>query len=352
MGGAQHRLSSRSSPLPDPVDLSTLWVIMPRPLLVAWLLSGAALLSPAEAAEPRHTVVPSWPALPEGHSLGQCVGVGVDARNRVFVFHRSGRTWSQPFPAEPIAAATVSVIDGSTGKLLDAWGAGEFILPHGLSIDGKGNVWLTDVGLHQVFKYSPEGRKLLTLGEARVPGADAGHFDLPTDVAVLPDGSFYVSDGYRNTRVVKFSAQGQYESEWGTKGDGPGQFDLPHGITVDAAGRIYVCDRSNSRIQVFDEAGAFLQQWKGPHVGRPYGIGTGPNGHLYLVDGGDPADKPDRQGKVVELDASGTVIDTFSGPGLSPGRLQLGHDLAIGPDGAVYVAEATGKRVQKFVRRG
>jgi len=103
---------------------------------------------------------------------------------------------------------------------------------------------------------------------------------------------------------------------------------------------------------VFDGAGKSLQQWKGPHVGRPYGIGTAPNGRLFLVDGGDPADKPEHRGKVVELDAAGTVIGTFSGPGLSPGRLQLGHDLAIGPDGAVYVADAAGKRVQKFVREG
>src|SRR5690606_40201954 len=139
--------------------------------------------------------------------------------------HRSGRTWSKSFPSGPIAADTVSIIDGNTGALLDSWGAGAFLLPHGLTIDSQGNVWLTDAGLHQVFKYSAEGKKLLTLGEAGVSGSDAGHFNLPTDVAVRPDGSFYVSDGYGNTRVVKFSAEGVYEFEWGSKGDQPGQFD-------------------------------------------------------------------------------------------------------------------------------
>ncbi len=318
--------------------------------LLGWALVWSGALT-AASAESRHVVVPGWPTLPKELVLGQCVGVGVDAANRVFVFHRSGRKWSQPFPEDPIAAATVSVFDGNTGTLLQSWGAGRFLLPHGLTIDPHGNVWLTDVALQQVFQFTPEGKLLLTLGEARVPGADASHFNLPTDVAVLADGSCYVSDGYRNTRVVKFSAGGRYEFEWGTKGSEPGQFVLPHGITLDALGRVYVCDRTNSRIQIFDGNGAFLQQWKGTQIGRPYGIGTGPEGHLFLVDGGDPAQKIEERGKIVELDRMGTVIDSFSGPGLAPGLIQLGHDLAVGPDGAVYVAEATGQKVQKFVVR-
>ncbi len=321
-------------------------------VVTALLFAFSLIQLQSASAEPHHKVVPGWPILTNPQSLGQCVGVAVDPNNRVFVFHRSGRTWSNPAPAEPIPADTVSVFDGATGALIDSWGAGRFLLPHGLSIDSRGKVWLTDVGLHQVFQFTPEGKELLVLGEARVPGADKAHFDLPTDVAVLPDGSFYVSDGYRNTRVVKFDAAGHYDFEWGTKGSGPGQFDLPHGLTLDVAGRVYVCDRSNSRIQVFDARGSFLSQWKGPRMGRPYGIGTAPDGHLFVVDGGNPADPAERQGKVVKLDPAGKVIDTFSGPGFAPGRLQLGHDVALGPDGAVYVSEAAGKRVQKFVTAG
>lgn len=311
---------------------------------ILWLAASAL-------AQPYHEVVSDWPKLPEGHVLGLCAGVGVDAQNRVFVFHRSGRKWSNPFPQETISQPTVSVIDGGSGRLLATWGQNLFIMPHGLTVDNEGNLWLTDVGLHQVFKFTPEGELLLTLGERAVPGGDHTHFNLPTDVAVLRDGSFYVSDGYKNTRVMKFSAEGQFEFEWGTKGKGNGEFNLPHGVAVDAQGRVIVCDRENERLQLFDAKGGFLHEWRGPQIGKPYGVGMGPNGHVFVIDGGSPSLKPAERGKAVELDASGTVIDTFGSSGSGPGQFQLGHDIAIGPDGAVYVAEGTGARVQKFVRR-
>ena len=152
--------------------------------------------------------------------------------------------------------------------------------------------------------------------------------------------------------MVKFTADGQYEFEWGTKGDAPGQFNLPHGIAVDARGRVFVCDRTNSRIQVFDARGKFVDQWKGPQIGRPYGVAVAANGHVFLIDGGDPAQNESERGKAVELDAEGRVLDTFGAFGKEPGQFQLGHDIAVGPDGSVYVAEGAGKRVQKFVRKG
>ncbi|OYW31385.1 MAG: hypothetical protein B7Z47_01250 [Chthoniobacter sp. 12-60-6] len=305
----------------------------------------------AALAQSRHEVVPDWPHLPEGLVLGLCAGVGVDAQNRVFVFHRSGRAWSNPFPKETIAAPTVSVFNGATGRILSTWGGNRFIMPHGLTVDHAGNLWLTDVGLHQVFKCSPEGKVLLTLGEAGVPGNDPTHFNLPTDIAVLKDGSFYLSDGYKNTRVMKFAADGRFEFEWGTKGSEPGEFHLPHGIAVDAQGRVIVCDRENERLQVFTAKGAFLHEWKGPQLGKPYGIETGPDGHLFVIDGGSPSLKRQERGKAVELDSSGMVLDTFGSYGKAAGQFQLGHDIAVGPDGAVYIAEGTGARVQKFVRR-
>jgi peptidylamidoglycolate lyase len=318
-----------------------------------WVLAAISVLArpSVDAAEPRHAVAPDWPALPKDHVLGLCAGVGVDSHNRVFVFHRCGRQWSNPFPKEPIAQPTVSVIDGPTGRLLASWGAGQFVMPHGLTIDHEDNVWLTDVGLHQVYKFTDDGRLLLALGERGKPGADHAHFNLPTDVAVLRDGSFYVSDGYKNTRVLKFTADGRFEFEWGTKGAGPGQFDLPHGVAVNAAGSVFVCDRSNSRVQVFDAMGKFLDQWKGPHIGRPYGVAVDADGHILIVDGGEPSLKKSERGKAVELDAAGQVLDTFGSYGTEPGQFQMGHDIAVGPDGAVYVAEGAGQRVQKFVRR-
>lgn len=314
-------------------------------------IACALLLFVSPLARAQHEVVEGWPRLPEGHVLGLCAGVGVDAQNRVFVFHRSGRKWSNPFPKEPIKEPTVSIFDGVTGKLLATWGENRFIMPHGLTIDSGGHVWLTDVGLHQVFKCTPEGKVLLTLGEAAVPGADARHFNLPTDVAVLADGSFYVSDGYKNTRVVKFSATGEFEFQWGSKGRGEGEFNLPHGIAIDPQGRVIVCARENERLQLFDAHGGFIAAWKGPQLGKPYGIAAAPDGYVFIIDGGSPSVRTEQRGKAVELDARGTVIDTFGSLGQAPGQFQLGHDIAIGPDGAIYVAEGTGARVQKFVRK-
>lgn len=314
-------------------------------VILCWLLTVIA------NAQSHPEVVPGWPQLPEGHVLGLCAGVGVDAQNRVFVFHRSGRKWSNPFPKDAIQEPTVSVFDGPTGKLLSSWGENRFIMPHGLTVDHKGMLWLTDVGLHQVFRCTPEGKVLLTLGEAGVPGNDKTHFNLPTDVAVLPDGSFYVSDGYKNTRVVKFTAAGKFDFEWGRKGKDDGQFNLPHGIAVDAQGRVIVCDRENERLQVFDAKGAFLEVWKSPGIGKPYGVDVGASDRIHIIDGGSPSLKREQRGKAVVLDAQGKVIESYGGFGGAPGEFQLGHDIAVGPDGAVYVAEGTGARVQKFVRK-
>ena len=300
-------------------------------------------------AEPRYEVVPEWPALPEDQSLGLCAGIGVDSHGDVFVFHRNARVWATPFPEEPIPEPTVTVLDGRTGKVLSTWGAGEFIMPHGLTLDHEDNVWLTDVGRQQVFKYTHDGRLLLTLGEREEPGDDQTHFNFPTDVAVLPDGSFYVSDGYHNTRVVKFDAQGHYQFEWGGKGEEPGKFNLPHGIALDSRGRVYVCDRSNARLQVFDSTGKFLAEWKGSQIGRPYGVSVGTNDHIFIVDGGDQIARQPGRSKAVELDPEGKVVATFGSYGEEPGQFRLGHDIAVARDGAVYIAEGKGRRVQKFI---
>jgi peptidylamidoglycolate lyase len=165
-------------------------------------------------------------------------------------------------------------------------------MPHGLTIDAHDNVWLTDVALQQVYKFSPEGELLLTLGERGEVGNDERHFDRPTAVAVAGDGSFYVSDGYKNSRVIKFSADGKFLFQWGTKGTGPGQFDLPHWVALDSAGRVYVADRENQRIQVFDSTGHYLAQWAGKQFGRPYSIAVDRSGMAYVADGGRPAGWP------------------------------------------------------------
>jgi len=316
----------------------------------------AAVFSVTVEAEPaggieRYEVVHGWPQLPPGEILGQATGVGTDSKGDVWVFHRAGRTWEEPFPTEPIPRTTVWVFDANTGQLIKSWGAGLFIMPHGLTIDRDGNVWLTDVGLQQVFKFSPDGRILMTVGEARVAGTDDKHFDKPTDVAVAADGTFFVSDGYGNSRVLHFAADGTLVKAWGTKGAGPGEFDLPHGITIDSAGRVLVADRSNARVQVFDQTGRYLAQWRSPELGRPYALVAARAGRYVVADGGDQPDVPPDRSGVAVTDEDGHVLERIGRFGNYDGQFRLAHDIAAAADGTVYVVDAWGQRVQKFVPR-
>jgi peptidylamidoglycolate lyase len=318
--------------------------------LAAGLLAATVGAQPVKAVE-RYEVVHGWPELPPGEILGQATGVGIDSKGNVWVFHRAGRTWQEPFPADPIQGTTVWVFDAHTGRLLKSWGAGLFIMPHGLTVDRDDNVWLTDVGLQQVFKFSPDGRLLMALGEAGVAGNDETHFDKPTDVAVAADGSFFVSDGYGNSRVLHFSADGKLLKTWGTKGNGPGEFDLPHGIVIDERGRVLVADRSNARMQVFDQSGKFLDQWHGVQLGRPYAAAVGQKSRVFVADGGDQPTAPPDRGGVAVVGTDGLLVTRFGRFGNYDGQFRLAHDIAVAKDGAVYVVDAWGQRVQKFVPR-
>jgi DNA-binding beta-propeller fold protein YncE len=298
--------------------------------------------------------VHGWPVLPEGEVLGSVAGVGVDSHGDVFVFHRAGRTWpdSDVLDLSPISQPTVDVFEGHTGVLLKRWGANLFAMPHGLTIDFRDNVWLTDVALQQVYEFSPSGHLLLTLGERGVAGADARHFNRPTAVAVARDESFYVSDGYKNTRVMKFSSDGKFLFQWGTKGTGPGQFDLPHWVALDAAGNVYVADRGNQRIQVFDSAGHYLSQWAGKQLGRPYAIAIDKGGKAYLADGGDQPDGPPDRSAWVLARLDRIPVTRVRRFGNYDGQFEMAHSIAVDAEGAVYVGDITGARVQKFVTSG
>ena len=308
--------------------------------------------APLRAPAPGYHVVHGWPVLPEGRILGSVSGCAVDSHDDVLVFHRNERIWpdSDVLSVVPITQPTVTLFDGRTGRVVADWGANFFAMPHGLSVDRNDNLWLTDVALQQVFKFSHDGKPLLTIGERAIAGDDMRHFNRPTEVAVAADGSFYISDGYINTRVMKFSPNGTFLLQWGTKGVGPGQFDLPHGVALDEVGRVYVSDRGNARVQIFDPTGKYIGEWKGKDIGRPYDVAIAADGTVVIADGGDEA-PPDRSG-VVLLRRDGSVRQRFGRWGNYDGQFEVAHCVAVSRSGAVYVGDMTGGRIQKFVRDG
>lgn len=283
-----------------------------------------------------YQVVHGWPQLPENDSLGQVTGVSVDSHNRVFISHRG--------------ANKVRAFDGETGEQVVSWDDTLFNNLHDIEVDSEDNLWVTDAGNHQVYKFSNDGELLMTIGEKEVNGNDHDHLGGPTGVTVLPSGDFYISDGYGNNRVVKFNKEGQYLTEWGQLGETPGDFNLPHGIASDNKNRVYVADRSNSRIQVFDSEGEFLYEWISKENGRPWGMSVGDDGYLYVIYGGELKEAPPERNVAVKMDLNGAVLETWGRFGKYNGQLYWGHDIAVGKDGAVYVSDVNlGMRVQKFV---
>lgn len=306
---------------------------------------------PATAGQGGYRVVHGWPLLPEGRILGSAAGVAVNPGGEVFVFHRATRVWSEPLPTDALTAPTIAVFDSKTGRFLRDIAAGIFAMPHGLSVDPDGNLWATDVALHQVIKLAPDGRVLLTLGTRGEPGDDGQHFNRPTQVGFARDGTILVADGYRNTRIARFSPDGRFLGQWGTPGNGPGQFNTPHGIAIDSAGKVYVADRQNDRVQVFSPEGKLLAIWASPQIGRPYGVAVLGHNRFAIADGGEqPVSGPDRSALVI-VDGTGRVIERVGRFGNQDGQFRMAHHLAADRNGAIYVVDITGQRVQKFVRR-
>lgn len=297
-------------------------------------------------------VVHGWPSYPAGFLIGDGSGVAATRDGEVLAFHRANRQWVDPLPLDPIAGSTLIAFDARTGRTLRQWAGGMFALPHGLSVDGQKNVWVTDIALQQVFKLSPEGQVLLTLGERGVAGNDERHFNRPTDVLAMPDGGFYVSDGYGNARVMKFDSNGRFQFEWGSPGSGPGQFKTPHSLALLSDGSIAVADRNNSRIQIFDQRGRYLSQWKLPGRLRPFAIATLPGKRVVVVgNAGRADDVPDTSGGII-AEETGRPLSTFGGYGRADGQFIAVHDVATDAAGAVYAINVADARVQKFVKQG
>lgn len=269
--------------------------------------------------------VASFLELPSDVTLGPCSAVDFDSQGRLYLFHRGKR---------PILCFD------QTGKFLHSWGDDLIGKAHGLRIDRADNVWVTDIGHHMVFKFSPQGKLLLALGQVDKPGAGEDQFNQPTDIAFGAEGEIYVSDGYGNSRVMKFSPQGKFLAQWGVRGKGNGEFHLPHSIVLDSKGRVLVGDRENNRIQVFDAEGTFLEAWPGF---APFGMEFDSQGTLFVADG--------RANAILQVDSSGRVIGSFGRKGDGPGEFRLPHMLAADADGHLFIAEVDGKRLQELRRK-
>lgn len=263
--------------------------------------------------------------LPEGLALGPCSAVNFDSKGRMYLFHRG---------PQPILCFD------SNGKFVRSWGDKLIGQAHGLRVAPDETIWVTDIGNHMVFQFSPEGKLLLALGQAGKPGDSQDQFNKPTDIAFGPQGEFYISDGYGNSRVMKFAANGKFLSQWGTPGKGPGEFNLPHSILVDAKGRVLVGDRENDRVQIFDLEGNLREIWTGF---APYGMEFDSRGNLFVADG--------RANKVLQLNASGKVENSWGKTGKRPGEYNLPHMLAVDAAGNLFVTEIGGKRLQKLRRK-
>ncbi len=274
-------------------------------------------------------VSPDWFALPAGANFGEVAGVAVDERKHVYVFHRG---------EHPLLEFD------EHGKFLRGWG--DKIITHAHSVrSGRGNgLWLVDDGGHIVLKIDATGRILMVFGRKDRPGEfDARGrilFDRPTDVAVNRRGEIYITDGYNNARVVKFDESGRFLRAWGKKGSAPGEFNVPHAVVIDSADRVYIADRDNRRIQVFNTNGDYITEFTG--FEGPQGLSLTAQGTLLVADG--------YSDKLYELDLSGRVLGVLGGPGRAPGLFSGLHAVAAGPDDSIYVAELLNWRPQRFLR--
>ena len=314
-----------------------------RPISIVLMLMLGACQPASRDEVARAPIVANWPLLPDGVKLGQVTAVDVDALGRVFVLQRGARGWVEPFPKQPIAEPTVYVFDGASGRLLDRWGANAFIMPHGLSLDAQGNLWITDAGREQVFRYSADGNPELAIGTESVTGNDGAHFGRPTDIAF--DGErVFVADGYLNGRVAIFDRNdGRFLGQFGTKGEGKGQFAVPHAIAAQAD-QFMVADRENARVQWLGADGHFTELRAMPAGGHPYSVKPLPDGGAVTLEGRDGADKG---GALVRFwSGEGKLIRTLDAS--ATGGPTKGHDLAVGPDGAIYVADVDAGRVVKI----
>ena len=287
-----------------------------------------------------------WAQLPEGWSFGEVTATAIDSRDRVFVFNRG---------AHPLQ------IFDRDGRFLESWGESLFARPHGITIAPDDTVWCVDDLDHTVKKFSPRGELLLQLGTSgrhsdtgattvdyRTILHEAGPFNFPTNLALAANGELYITDGYGNARVHRYSPEGELISSWGEPGAGPGQFHLPHGIAIAKDGTVFVADRENSRLQLFDPAGRYLDEWT--DIARPCQVFIAPDERVYVAEvgyragmwpGTHPPTPSARGGCVSIFDRTGHLQARWGGGDdpCAPGDFFAPHDIKVDRNGAIYVSE-------------
>ncbi|MBM3875682.1 MAG: hypothetical protein FJ386_03060 [Verrucomicrobia bacterium] len=336
--------------------------ILPAVACVFVCITGLAQEKKAEAKSegpvyPRVNLTPyyevdaTWPERPANMPWGHVPGIAVDKHDHVYVFTRTN---------PPVQVYTAA------GKFVRAWGSGVISNAHHLKIDREGHVWITDIGFHVVRKFTPDGQMLLSIGTPGQKGEGPRHLNMPTDLTVAPNGDLFISDGYGNSRVAHYDKHGHFIKAWGALGIGSANFSIPHAIANDSKGRLYVADRNNVRVQVFDRFGKLTGSWRDVVV--PWGFWVAPNDDIWVcgstpspwrVDPKYPAAPlgcPPKDQVFMRFNTEGKLLQQWTIPKgeddkEKPGELNWLHCIALDSKGNIYAGDIIGRRAQKFVRK-
>jgi sugar lactone lactonase YvrE len=332
----------------------TIWLVMTI-LAVGVAKPASAQEKGGEDQTGPYNLVPDWlKPIPnnDAWTFGFIYGVYAETPDRIFILQ--GGELPAPKPADKdivrgsnkgLHHAHFVFIVNRNGEFVEAWTQWDslFTRAHKVQInpyDPEKHIWIVDDGGHCVFEFTHDGKTLVkTIGEKGVQGEDNKHFGRPTEMAFLPDGTFYVTDGYINTRVVKFDKDGNYLMAWGTKGTGPSQFNLVHGLAIDAKRRLYILDRSNHRVQIFDENGKYLDEWD--NLPSPTSIIITQDQFAWVEDSAT--------NRILKYDLNGKLLTYWGVGGKGNAGFDDPHTMTVDSEGNLYVADVYNETVKKFV---